>query len=185
MIDSRIALLDVDGVVADFSNHLLTAVGSDKTIEDVTCWHIFDFMTNRQEDLGKSLLKDPEFWSGQPVIKGAYEGVVKIREAGFKIIWATSPWFSCVEWAHVRRNWLRERFGAADDEIMIGDQKGLLRGDLFIDDKPEHVFAWESTNGSGSYIFNAPYNQGHDWPRLFGWSDIDRVLADAWLKETA
>lgn len=173
---SPYAIIDVDGVVADFTDHLLQAVSAKLTLQDITDWDIFRFMSEHEKKHAHHVLEQPSFWISQPVIDGAKEGIQRIRDDGYTVIWCTSPWVSCTSWASVRRAWLKQHFAAAHDEVVVSARKDLLRGDLFIDDKPQHVFSWEAMNGTGSYLFNAPYNQSHDWPRLDGWADIERVL---------
>lgn len=35
-----------------------------------------------------------------------------------------------------------------------------MRGDIFVDDKPAHVRAWQAANPAGmAYLFDAPYNR--------------------------
>lgn len=178
MTDPRIALIDVDGVVADFSDYLLTTIGSPLRLRDIKKWDIFAAMTTTERDTARHVLKDPDFWLAQPLLPGAQEGIEKIRRAGFKVVWATAPYERCEKWENARRAWVREHFNSHDHDVAVLHYKGLLRADFFIDDKPEYIFAWESTNGSGSYMFDAPHNQEHEWPRMFGWDDVDRVLQE-------
>lgn len=163
-------ILDVDGVVADFTPHMLARCGSAKTLADVTNWDVFGFLTPEQEVLSRTQLDTREFWSELPVLAGALEGIETIRRAGHHVHWCTSPWVSCVGWEFERRAWLKRHFDAKPDDVFIMRKKEFLRGDVFIDDKAESVATWAAANPQHTAIlFDAPYNQHLKWPTRARW----------------
>lgn len=156
----KVYILDVDGVVADFTSYMLKLVGSNKTLADIVDWDIFGFITPEEKKHALELLSTQAFWENQPLISGAVEGVAAIRSAGHKVLWCTSPWLDCVGWAYARRRWIQRYFDAASNDIIIAETKSILRGDVFIDDRPKHVTAWAAANPSGvAWLYDAPYNQ--------------------------
>lgn len=173
-------ICDCDGVVAKFSEPLIQAVESNLTIDDIQDWDWFELLTEEQQKKKERILNSSSFWSNQPVIEGAHEGIEKIRRAGFEVIWCTSPWVSCKEWEYTRRKWLQKNFGAKANQIIMTQRKDIIRGDAFIDDKLSHIDEWSRVPGNEAchgFVFDAPYNQdGGVHKRMFGWKEIDRVI---------
>jgi len=170
----RDLLLDVDGVCADFSGALISAVGSDLKVENVTRWDILGLFTIEQRELAYDYLADPEFWRSLPVIEGAEEGV-PVLEVTHNILWVTSPWASCEGWEDARRAWLNEHFNMDEkgQPYHPRSDKENIAGDAMIDDKPSNVEKWAAAHPKGkAYLFDAPYNRDFDWPRIT-W---DRIL---------
>jgi len=154
-------LIDCDGVLADFSGHLLRLVGSELTVEDITEWDIFKFMTPSQLECAKMLLAGPEFWASQPQIPGAAEGVEELRSGDHTITVVTSPWYGCEVWGHVRREWLKRNFAVDAADVVVAARKERLQGEVFIDDKTENGEAWAAANPAGlAALYAQPYNRG-------------------------
>lgn len=176
----KVALLDVDGVLAEFIDPLLYYMNTDLKKEDITKWDFFSIMTPKQRSDASAILHSSIFWRTQPVIPGAIEGVQKIKDADYEVVYTTKPWVRFDKWGHIRRKWLEEHFGAHPDEVMIGHRKDLLMGDIFIDDNPEHATAFRNRQHHNVFLFDAPYNQNVDGfcnnYRIFSWDDIDRIL---------
>jgi 5'(3')-deoxyribonucleotidase len=176
----RLLLLDCDGVVADFAGYLLRSVGSDLGFADITDWDIKRFLTADQWITAQTVLERPGWWEAQPIIACATEGVAALRAAGIDIHWVTSPWHSCREWEATRRDWLHRNFSAAAHDVTFTYRKDLVRGDVFVDDRAEHVAAWRERNemdGGGALLFDAPYNrQGHTGLTRVDWTTILEVV---------
>jgi len=186
-------LLDVDGVLADFSTHLLQTVGSRLTAADVTQWDIFALLD--PEGLRAQaieVLKDPAWWEQMPTMPGVSALIDTLLAEGAEVVCVTSPWLSCVGWESARREWIKRVWreaGATTDQVpetIVAYAKYYVRGCVLIDDKPEHVARWARVNeGDGlGLIFDAPYNRDFDETtvnarRVHGWSEatIARVIA--------
>lgn len=174
-------LIDVDGVCADFTGHLLSQIDTHLKPEDITDWNIFGFMTPEEKQRAETLLRGPSFWKQQPVLPGAYEAVDLIRTRGHKVLFVTSPWPSCTKWGHSRAWWLKRNMATPSSDVIICSQKEHVCGDVFIDDKPEHVEHWKRYHPDGmSLLFKQPYNKGD-----FEWSLIGAVLNAVELREVA
>ncbi len=154
-------LCDVDGVLADFTGHLLDrAEVKSLAREDVTQWDLFALMSPADKVRALSVLTDPDFWRSQPLIPDAREGVEHLRARG-EVYFVTAPWWPCREWADVRAGWLREHFGATHKEIVVTEAKHLIAGDILLDDRPETVRTWGRRWPEGrALLFDATYNQG-------------------------
>lgn len=173
-------LLDVDGVCTDFTGALLKQVGSSLTLKDITQWDLLALLSKDQRQQALELLKTTKFWRHLPVVAGAKEGYAKLCEAGHEICFVTSPWISCKEWGHARREWLRENFDIRNEQLVIAPDKSWLSGDAMIDDKMENLAAWDAHDNylKRLILFDAPYNK--DAPARFlrcGWSDIIKTWA--------
>ena len=184
-------LFDVDGVLADFSNHLLRSVGSSLTLADVDRWDIFSLVSPVQATLAKALCADPEWWAAMPPMEGAIEAVGAVRRAGASIVFLSSPWVSCAGWEHVRRGWLERHFGARHDSFIAAasSAKALVRGAALVEDKPEMIDAWTRAHpGRPAFLFDAPYNReaAHiDWSRLRRWDAESVALVVACARRAA
>lgn len=165
-----IALLDVDGVLANFSQYVIDTAGVNMTLADITQWDLFSLMGDKGRE-AKRCLKDPNWWSEIQPMPGAQRAIERIRE-NYHVVAITAPWLSCIGWGEARRFWLDLHFDIEPRDVIIASQKELVRGALFIDDKPETVKAWHLANpNSNAFLFDAAYNQncGAGFERLYGW----------------
>jgi len=161
------ALLDVDGVVADFVGHVIALTGSPITREDVLEWDIFSILGPLKKE-GLALMEDPHFWETLPLIEGAVQGVGKLAKT-HELFWVTSPWPTCKGWDVARRGWLKKHFDVDPKHVVITSSKFLCTGDMFIDDHVDNVRDWVKYHPAGrALLFDAPYNQGGAYER-FKW----------------
>lgn len=166
-------LIDVDGVCADFVNHLLGEINSKLSAEDVVDWNIFDYFDEEEERCARRALAHPDFWSNIPAIGGARPVVEELRRRGHQVYFVTSPYWSCREWGTVRLEWLAKHFMADPRDVVIATRKYLVGGDVFIDDKPENVERWRAQHrGKLGVIFDQPYNKHVPGPRMFRWGSF-------------
>lgn len=170
-------LIDCDGVLADFSAHVIECSGSTLTPAEVTQWDIFSLIGERGgEQLKKKtllMMDDPEFWRTLPLMDGAAEGVARIKEEGHDIYWVTSPWGTCSGWDVARRAWLKANFEwSSTDHVVITSAKYVCLGDVFIDDHIKNVEKWAQWHPSGrALLMKAPYNENHEGLNFFSWGD--------------
>lgn len=194
------AILDVDGVLVDCAGHALKLVGAPQTVEDITDYDMFSFLSTEHRDAVYAMWEGFDFWRDLPVIEGAQEGVIRLRRYGFRVVFATSPWVGCHGWENARRASLGQLFDAKSSDVVSIHDKALLNGDLFIDDKAEHVRAWHQaaeyrmpwmpqvTGKSDrrphrAVMFDQPWNRKDaNWPaRMKGWTDLERCLENGGL----
>lgn len=186
-------LLDVDGVLGDFCGHLLNFMSSIEGLgelpakDELTKWDIFEFFNEEQKTAAHAILSSGHFWAVMPTIEGARRAVSSMEAADLVVHYVTSPWDACFGWADVRRDWLIRNFGATKKIIHTASEKHLYRGNVFVDDKPDHVYAWANEHKTDSgphtaFMFDQPYNKHEKWPnRLHGWTDfsIESVIRAA------
>lgn len=65
-----------------------------------------------------------------------------MQERGTRIIVATSSWKACVGWETARRELLRNCFNIPSRNVVITEDKSVVHGDVFVDDKTESVADW-------------------------------------------
>ncbi len=177
---NKTALLDVDGVVADFTGDLLRAINSPLTEADITQWDLFALLGDRAE-AARDVCKQDVFWRHMTLVPGAPEGVAKLQAEGYEIVWVTSPYYACVTWEDARRDWLYRTFGSGPRQMISTSLKYLVHGDVLIDDKPSHVTDWMKTTDGIAYLYDRPHNQDHDLVR-FTWERYTTLycLNDMW-----
>jgi 5'(3')-deoxyribonucleotidase len=168
-----VVLIDADGVLLEFSEHLLGLVGSDRKSEHVVSWDIFGLIEgwhgSEKRKLAERFCDGNDFWRMQPPMPGALEAVTLLRSHGVRLKCVTSPWHECREWGFIRRARLRELYGIEGSDVVETTDKDLLRGDLFIDDRPKHITQWAKANPNGvACLFDAPYNRRSSTP-TFDW----------------
>jgi 5'(3')-deoxyribonucleotidase len=139
------ALVDVDGVVADFSIHLINESSSRLTPEDITEWDIFNLIglndgpEAKKKALG--LMEETDWWDSLPLLENAQVGIEALSKT-HDIVWVTSPWPTCKGWDISRRNWIKKHFKDFSDHVVITESKFVVAGDLIIDDRINNVVCW-------------------------------------------
>ena len=177
-----VVLVDVDGVLANFIEanlRTLHAIGAGPFVhDDVTTWAMEDCLglTAPQRARMKARWAEPGFAASIPEYPGAREGVAALREVA-DVYACTAPMHSSPTWQHERHHWLVERFGFDHKQIVQTPAKYLVRGDMLIDDKPEHVAAWQETNPGGvGVLWSRAYNAGADLRRESEWEAAARCV---------
>lgn len=164
-------LLDVCDVVAALHDETIRILDLEFIEGEITSWDMFERLTERDANRVKSLWNEGSFWRDMPLIEGAQDGVWALQDAGFRVHWITSPWFTCPDWENIRRRWLGRNFGVDPaHDVTITTQKGHFFGDVFVDDRPKHIKAWQRAfPGSQAWLFDSPLNCWFDWPRRCVW----------------
>lgn len=179
-----VMLLDVDGVLADFDAKM-SRVLSWPTIEpgDRMEWDLFADLERlggaQAAERARAICDDVsnQFWQGLPLMHPELPSKLDELRKTHRLVAAASPWPGCVHWAYTRRQWLTQlSFGVED--VVVARDKSLLCGDVFLDDKPEHVAAWQRAHPTGrAVLYDAAYNHGFEWSRRFTWADsLDGLL---------
>lgn len=179
---SRI-LLDCDGVLANFTEHMCDHIGRHCSRPDPTGFIEWDFLKHHLNDEQRAvvdvILKGHEFWYTQPIIPGAKRAVDRFLDAGHDVHIVTTPWRSCYGWIDVREAWIKHHLGIGHSNVHGTSSKYLYSGAVFVDDKFEHIDAWhkeqvlaEQRPDRVAFLFSYPYNAGINWStRIKDWSD--------------
>lgn len=173
-----IILLDCDGPLADFVGAYLGEVEkltrTRISHDDIDKWHIHecDAVVRAANDAG---LTAPSLrmmvhsrishrgWCTMIDPKPYASELVERLQAIGDVYIVTSPWCSSPTWVFERTKWCKRELGIDADHVVFTEAKHLVYGDIFVDDKPEHVRAWSERWPDGKAIlFDMPHNRGTD-----------------------
>lgn len=171
-------LLDVDGVVCDLIGDTLRHVNqivSPERVEltDITEWDTNACINRKLKFLGiqsvdvapiiTDLWNRQDFVRGLTPIDGAVDAVTSIRGIGHRVVFLTAGRYQSRYWFSERHEWLRYWFDAQESEIIFASSKYFVKGDIFIDDKPGNVAAWQRENpDKEAWLLTQPWNHGTD-----------------------
>lgn len=181
VVDRKILLVDMDGVLGDFDLHFCEIWKekypdrrqidrSNRTSHLVAG----EFPEAMQSDV-REIVRMPGFYLDIPVVQGAVEALRELSESDIEVWICTCPskeYQNCVpekyQWVerHLGMEWTRRI-------IMIRD-KSLVQGTFLIDDNPQlpnrHLAAWRQI------LFDTPYNRmDTSLPRIT-WANWREVL---------
>lgn len=153
---NKTALVDVDGVLADFTTAALR--GTQLSSENVTQWDFFSQLSVAEAKLVRDRLHYPMFWrSDIRPIETARGFGDRLRVAGYEeVVLITAPWSK--QTMAARTEWLVEHYGGQFDALVFDKNKARHRGDLLIDDKPSNLTEWQSANSGLAICYEQPYN---------------------------
>jgi len=185
-----ILLLDCDGVLANFIDATLSILNDEfgvknYTHDDVKTWDMFDSFPDHKHlaDDVYELLKKRGGCYGIPPYPGAQNGVAKLEEL-VDIVIVTSPFNGGETWVHERERWLEMLFDISHKDVIHTGRKELIHGDILVDDKVEHVVAWQKAHPHGQAIlWGQRYNEKGAYEgnphikRVQGWNELLAVVA--------
>lgn len=89
----------------------------------------------------------------------------------------TSPNTQCTTWISERVAWMRRHFGVEPNRIQFTADKTGVVGDVFVDDCPVNVAAWQTAHPSKTaLLWNMPYNKTYGMPSVSSWEELLSVL---------
>ena len=181
-MDKKIILIDMDGVVADFSAKLLKTAKErgygEVDPSNVKSFKIHDEFPEKFHEGINNIISERGFYRDLKPIDGAIEGIQEMMEYSFfEVFFCTSPWNTSETCIRDKQNWLSQYFGKKIlKRLVVTNDKTLVRGDYLIDDKPtiKGVFdnpTWEQI------LFSQPYNEKVIGKRrMFGWKDWKKIF---------
>ncbi len=169
MKSNKIALVDVCDVA--ISLHDETLKHANIKIESPKSWNIFDELTRDETRRVLKLWNEPQFWKELSIIENARSGIEGLRHQGYRVVWVTSPWYSCSHWVKIRLEFLKKNFDSNHEDVIFTSSKYLIPGDLFIDDRPKHIKTWQAFNANGrAVMFKTKFNNHFEWDEKCLWS---------------
>lgn len=159
-------ILDCDGVLADWTGHILSILDCGVTIDDCTEFSLRNVLRNlRGREIARkadAIASRPDFTSRQPMLPWATELLDLCMGLGDVMV-LTSPW-AADGWYDGRVKWLRG-MGLHQDNMMAGRLKAWVGADLFVDDKPQNVIDWATDPRrlptDRAVLLAWPYNERH------------------------
>lgn len=177
---AKIALVDMDNVLAGWTDGIIEGLlraGYSPEVLDLTRWDLgMDESTRR---IVRRTQATPGFYRNLRPIEGGAEGLAELERLGYEVFICSTPDATNVTCASDKLEWVREHLGEAwVKRVILTHPKSLVRGAVLIDDKPviDDIDEAEWVR----VVFDQPYNQDTEGPRLHGWGDlsvIEEVLA--------
>jgi 5'(3')-deoxyribonucleotidase len=179
MSNSESLLIDMDGVIADTMGGMFDYVeehfGHSLAHEDIQDYW---FQNLPRSDIFTAL-RSRGFYRNLDVITGAVRAVNRLREEYNGNVYICSKPMDGLDTCETeKRDWLTEYF---DEDFainaIIAHDKTTVQGRVIIEDNPEIAGGiWQPV------IFDQPYNRHSQYPRMYGWHDL-QVVRDAMRSE--
>lgn len=177
---SKKILLDVDGVFARFVEDILDQSGCPLKPEEINDWQMFEMMTPDVQERAFDIMTKEKFWREMSLYPFAKEMVKEFQKVG-DVFFLTAPYarnpqgWLCKEWGWARQQWLQEHFGFTFDKIIMSYSKGVVQGDILIDDRMKNIEEWKKENPDGkAFLVEKPYSQ------MFAWPNRIRITEKGW-----
>jgi 5'(3')-deoxyribonucleotidase len=167
----KVIIMDVDGVVADFTGGLMEHNPERKRLgaEAITGYRM-DFTPAEVK-----ACEDHNFWRNLSRYPDANPKA--LEDAGHTLVWCTKPWESCVGWAYARTAWLKKHFNA--QEIICTAAKHRVKGDVLIEDSFENLIAWKKHFPEGrALLYTRPWNASFEYQDRFTWDMLPQLLEE-------
>lgn len=179
-----VALLDVDGVLADFHRPTLDFVerefGVRHSLSDFPTWDIIETVGRQHQPAIEAHWMTPGWCRDIPTYEGAVDGVGTLREVA-DVYFVTAQMTHSPYWMWERVQWLKEHFGADDKHVVFTLSKHLVRGDVLVDDKASNIAPWVAAHpDKQGVLWSQPFNRLETIPprtlRCNVWGDVFRLL---------
>lgn len=163
-ITDRVALVDLDGTVADYDGAMQARMASLKSPgePDFIGWDDVPPHIKARRDLVKH---NPGFWRTLPRLQHGFDVVGELRRIGFEIhvltkgpALATRAWTEKVEWCQEH---------LPDAMVTVTQDKSLVFGRVLVDDFPPYFERWLQVRPRGLVVSVAhPWNAHVDHPNV-------------------
>jgi 5'-nucleotidase len=160
-----VALIDMDGTVADFDGAMrqdLALLSSpDEVIPEPGPADDPDPWIEQRKRLIKT---QPGWWRDLPIHQPGMDLVELLKEMGFDLMVLTKgPWKSTQAWTE-KVEWCRKHL--PDVPVTITEDKGLMYGKVLVDDWPAYGIRWLQWRPRGLLIVPAwPWNTLDKYPK--------------------
>jgi len=176
MSDKKTIVIDMDEVITDLMPEVIryynALYSSDITLEDITKWDL-------PKDM-RDLFSVPDLFLDLNPVKGALLGMKKLNRLNCNIIIASDCGGD--KNIEIQKMYWLERYLPFKDmvnvtEISFGGDKGLLTGDVIIDDGLHNLYSFKKTNPNSTLIcMDKPWNREFKGLRVFNWDNITELI---------
>lgn len=182
MKKSRIILIDMDGVIADFRKGFFEQYKErfpekplPDPISDPAQFYIEDNYPAEFKEAIQEIYRSPGFFIKLPAIEGALEALEEMSQSENEIFICTSPILENPGSAQEKLAWVFKHLGESwRRKVIITKDKTLVKGDILIDDKPEIKGVCKAS--WRQFLYEQDYNEHiTDKPRL-NWKNWKEVL---------
>lgn len=174
-----VILLDVDGVLANFSKSFLAVAnevcGTEVKFDDITDYNIYSFFPADKKQEVKARISEEGFCSSIEVLPGAQEAVEELKKIAN--VYTLSAPVDSKTWVYERDLWLRNNFGISHHNQIFTHSKHLVFGHVLIEDSFDNVAVWARFNPGGKLglLWETPYNKNSNQAVIYrsnSWNDI-------------
>ena len=185
-------VLDQDEVLAQFVVKVLdrwnNENGTSFTRDQVNMWHLGATLgVSRSGESTESwlnrLMAEPGFFSDLKPVDGALDGINKLLDDhNHDIVIATSISDGIKNAYDGKTEWIKKNIpGFKMQNFMTISRKGLIDGDMLIDDGVHNIENWLKHNRKRPVVFDAPWNRDYNPPhpviRIVGnWRDVLDII---------
>lgn len=170
-------LLDADGNMMDWGgrwDHIRTSEYTEwnnlPLTQDQRSFNLKLNLSEEEAAIVDEIFNRPGFYRDLEPFEGAVEAYHKMVEAGHRVQFATSPWWSNSTCLQDKSESILQHFGEeAQKSLILTSDKTTIMADFLFDDKPEikgfYTPVWQQI------LFDQPYNREIDLPRITSWED--------------
>ena len=168
-------LLDCDGPLGDFDERALRVLKGhvpEGWQPPLGVWSWLDALSPELRLYLTAHCTGPGFAAQMNVVDGAVEALERLQKLA-RVYVVTTPWPGSFFWPAERIAWL-EDLGFAHNKIVLTSAKYVVRGDIFVDDRPDNLLKWLEYHPTGTAVlWKTRGNYGF-------WNDLRFVLMDGW-----
>jgi 5'-nucleotidase len=172
--ENLIALVDMDGTVADYDGQMV------RDLEKLRapCEPKINLQNFRDKEplyileRMKLIKANGDWWENLPRLPIGFEIVKVLRRYGFQInICTQGPKKNAVAWSH-KLSWILKNMPYAVPHVVRN--KGLMYGRILVDDFPEYIEQWLAFRPRGLVIMPAhDYNKDFSHPNVLRYDGTD------------
>lgn len=171
-IPEQVALIDMDGTLADFDGQMQRDLDAMRSPDEPP------FITGPQDDLPyiearkNAIKKQPGWWLNLPELTDGFRILHELRLLGFSLMILTKgPFKTTSAWSE-KVDWCRTH--VPDAKVTISEDKGLVYGKLLVDDWPPYCLRWLEWRPRGLVIMpDRAWNQGVTHPNIFRYTGTE------------
>lgn len=167
-------LLDIDGVIADFTGKLLEMYNhmtNEKVkISDIKSFRVFKWV--KDPNTINRIIESPGFVMGLSPLPGAIDGVKEILDRGHEVVFVSNG-TNCPTSGHEKRNWLKYHFRNVwkKPPLVLTYHKHFVSGDCLVDDNPKNLN--NLSPSTAPLLWHQPYNANEKgYTRIYDWSHL-------------
>lgn len=171
-------LLDCDGVLSNFVDPTCEIIskwmGETYTVNSFNSWDLFTGLPKAVVQKCFEAYQTKGWCFGLEPYEEALFYLPELK-AKFDLYIVTSPMGSSEYWLNERKEWLHHKLGIDEHRVVQTAAKHLVKGDIFVDDKPENVENWaKHFPDRDARLWDMPYNRSapSSLVRARSWDDI-------------
>lgn len=154
-----LALIDMDGTLCNYNSAMLKQLNN--LLHGFVEYEIDSWDDEKYDKLVDLIKKQSGFWRTLPKIELGFKAVELLKDYGFDLhILTKGPYKTTSAWSE-KVEWVREHLPSTP--ITITEDKGLVYGDVLVDDWIPYCEAWLKFRPRGLLLMPAhKYNEGFD-----------------------